>query len=61
MSKQSGDKINKTFSVDYYFGKGLELLSMKKGIPMSQIIQESVEAKHPEILEQKTKIIRRAI
>lgn len=61
MSKQTGDKKNKTLSFDYYFTVWLENKSMQKGISMSQILQEAAESKYPEVLQQKSKIIRRAI
>lgn len=61
MSKQSGDKVHKTFSFDYFFAKGLEMLAIKKGISMSEIIQRDLIEKHPEISDIKTKIARRIL
>jgi hypothetical protein len=61
MSKQTGEKVNMTISVDYYFKKGMELLAMRKGRPMSALLQEASEEKHPEIIQQKQKVVRRTI
>ena len=61
MSKQTGEKVNMTISVDYYFKKGLELLAIRKGRPMSELLQQAAEREHPEIHEQRTKVVRRTI
>lgn len=61
MAKQSGDKVHKLFSFDFYFAKGLESLSMKKGESMSSLVQKAMEEKYPEIGANKTKVVRRIL
>lgn len=51
-----------TISVPFYFREALDDYAKNNiGRPMSEIIVESVEQKHPKILDYKTKSVRRVI
>ena len=61
MSKQTGEKVHMMISADYYFRRGMQLLSMKKGRPMSELLIEAAIKAYPEIEEQRQKVVRRTL
>lgn len=61
MSNHTGDKVHLNISCDFWFKGALKLLAEKKGITVSELLQETIIAKHPEILETRTKIVRRIL
>lgn len=61
MSNHTGDKVHLNISTEFWFKTALKNLAEKKGITVSELIQQDIVAKHPEILEYRTKIIRRVL
>jgi hypothetical protein len=55
------DKTHLNISIEFWLKAGLQRIAEKKGITITQIIAEAITQKHPEILEYKTKVIRRII
>ena len=55
------DKTHLNISIEFWLKAGLQRIAEKKGISITAVIADAVTQKHPEIMEYKTKVIRRII